>query len=178
MIVLKHSWEGICCKWAEGPRGGLKRMKFQLCLLAVSSPLLLSKLRSDDASKRFPAHDPRLSIFLLHNPSHPSHDRDDDIWQTSSTFVVVIKDTYNDNILNWNIHAFKACVRKIFHNSHINDVQMWRVCMALFVWQGFPSQSFVPHQLMGISWWIVGTCSSLADFEKMWRAGGDKLDTF
>ena len=31
---------------------------------------------------------------------------------------------------------------------------MWRVrnvCTALFVWQGFPSQSFVPHQLMGIS---------------------------
>ena len=44
-------------------------------------------------------------------------------------------------------------------------LQMRRVCTALFVRHGFPSQSFVPHQLMGICWWIVGTCSRS---EKMW----------
>ena len=141
---------------------GLKRMKFQLCLVAVaSSPcfwaLGLMMPRSDFHLTTL------VSASSSYTTSHASHDDDDDIWQTS--YLVLSKISWD--ILNKDFHAFKDCVCKLFHNP-LFMMSKCEECVWLYLCgRGFPSQSFVPHQLMGISWWIVGTCTSSPDFEKM-----------
>ena len=97
-----------------------------------------------------------------------NHEHEYDIRQTSLSFVQINQD-HNVTVLNKVFPASKACVCKIFPNPLTNDVQMRRVCMALFLWQGFSQSIFCSPPTYGNLLMNCGNVqSSSVDFEKMW----------